>query len=57
MNPENFNNIEDMFDEYLKETGEDRQKYKDAYGYGDSEEWEAWQAGWNAAKKHFGVEE
>lgn len=46
----------DSFNVYLRETGEDRQHVGDAYGYGE-EEWEAWQAGWNAAKKHFGVEE
>ena len=44
------------FDEYLKETGEDRQKYNDAFGYGE-EEWESFQAGWNAAKKYFEVKE
>ena len=44
----------ELFDEYLANTGEDRQKYKNSYGY-DEAEWEAFQAGWNAAKRHFGV--
>lgn len=46
----------DLFNEYLEATGDDRQKYKEAYGY-DEAEWEAFQAGWNAAKKHFKAEE
>ena len=44
----------DLFDGYLKDTGEDRQQYKGSFGY-DECEWEAFQAGWNAAKHHFGV--
>lgn len=44
----------DMFDTYLKDTGEDRTTYRGSYGY-DESEWEAFQAGWNAAKKQFGV--
>lgn len=44
------------FNEYLRETGEYRQRVGAALGYKE-EEWEAWQAGWNAAKKQFGVEE
>lgn len=44
----------EAFAKYLVDTGEDRQKYKDSFGY-DECEWEAYQAGWNAAKRHFGV--
>ena len=44
----------DLFDEYLAATGEDRQRYKEAYGYNEAE-WEAFQYGWNAAKKHVGI--
>ena len=46
----------DSFDEYVDGNCEDRQQtLSGAYGYGE-EEWEAFQAGWNAAKKHFGIE-
>ena len=44
----------EAFEDYLKATGEDRQKYRNSFGY-DEIEWEAYQAGWNAAKRHFGV--
>jgi len=44
----------DLFNVYLRETDEDRQRVGPALGYAE-EEWEAWQAGWNAAKKYFGV--
>jgi len=43
-----------MFEEYLEATGDGRQQYRAAYGY-DEAEWEAFQYGWNAAKKHFQV--
>jgi hypothetical protein len=43
-----------MFEEYLEATGCDRQKYRGSYGY-DEAEWQAFQHGWNAAKKHFQV--
>ena len=46
----------DLFDGYLKDTGEDRQKYKGSFGYNECE-WEAFQAGWNAAKEYFEVSE
>ena len=48
----------DMFYEYLVESAEieDRVKYNNAYSHNESE-WESFQYGWNAAKKHFGVEE
>jgi hypothetical protein len=46
----------DMFDEYLKDTSDGRNtSLSGAHGY-DELEWEAFQYGWNAAKKHFGVE-
>ena len=51
----------DMFDKFLDETSDSRsQTWKGwhgrrAHGY-DELEWEAFQYGWNAAKKHFGVE-
>ena len=45
-----------MFDEYLAEYNSDRfQHHTGAYGY-DEAEWEAFQAGWNAAKAFFGVD-
>ena len=47
----------DMFDEFLADTSDSRRyTWTGAYGY-DELEWEAFQYGWNAAKKHFGVEE
>lgn len=47
----------DMFDEYLKDTSSGRSiSLFGARGY-DELEWEAFQSGWNAAKKHFGVRE
>jgi hypothetical protein len=48
----------DMFDEYVKETADlrDRPRNFEALGY-DEAEWEAFCYGWNAAKKHFGVKE
>ena len=47
----------DMFQEYLKETEElqDRNRHGAALGY-DETEWEAFCYGWNAARKHFGVQ-
>lgn len=47
----------DMFDEYLIQSAEieDRTKVRNAYSYSECE-WESFQFGWNAAKKHFGVE-
>ena len=46
------------FDEYLEETAElqDRDRRQRGLSY-DEAEWEAFQSGWNAAKKHFGVQE
>jgi len=45
----------DMFDLYLKDTSDGRNiSLSGACGY-DELEWEAFQYGWNAAKKHFGV--
>ena len=46
----------DMFDEYLHDTAEleDRPRLGNSLGY-DEWEWEAFQYGWNAAKKHFGI--
>jgi len=48
----------DMFDIYLADTSSGRSHsiITGAPGY-DELEWEAFQSGWNAAKKHFGVEE
>lgn len=47
----------DMFEEYLTEYSDGRrQHHTGTYGY-DEAEWEAFQSGWNAAKKHFGVTE
>ena len=46
----------DAFDAFLKATGENRQKFRNAFAYNELE-WEAFQAGWNAAKQHFKVEE
>jgi hypothetical protein len=46
----------DMFDEYLEKTSDGRNtSLSGAYGYNEAE-WEAFQYGWNAAKKYFGVE-
>lgn len=47
----------DMFALYLAESAEveDRVKVNEGYGYNESE-WESFQYGWNAAKKHFKVE-
>lgn len=47
----------DMFDEYLEETAdlEERPRVGTGLGYGECE-WEAFQYGWNAAKKHYGIE-
>lgn len=47
----------DMFDEYLEETAdlEERPRVGAGIGYGECE-WEAFQYGWNAAKKHYGIE-
>jgi hypothetical protein len=46
----------DMFDEYLAVSAdiEDRVKVNVGYSYSESE-WESFQYGWNAAKKHFGI--
>lgn len=48
----------DLFDQYLKDTEYGRQVHKPTgtLGYLD-EEWLAFQYGWNAAKKHFGIEQ
>ena len=47
----------EMFHQYLKDTVYDRSiSGSGALGYSEHE-WEAFQYGWNAAKKHFGVEE
>lgn len=47
----------EMFDEYLKDNPDGRPaSLSRALGYSDAE-WAAFQYGWNAAKKHFGVEE
>jgi len=46
----------DMFDEFLEDTSDSRTRsWTLSYGY-DELEWEAFQYGWNAAKKHFRVE-
>lgn len=47
----------DCFDEFLEDTSDSR-RYSlfGNLGYNDLE-WEAFQHGWNAAKKHFGVTE
>jgi hypothetical protein len=48
-----------LFDEWTKLTADfyDRQRHHSgAVGY-EEREWDAFQEGWNAAKKHFGVEE
>lgn len=47
----------DAFDIYLKETSDmfERHTHKpDAFKHSD-EEWESFCAGWNAAKKHFSI--
>jgi hypothetical protein len=46
-----------MFNKFLDDTSDSRSHsvMTGAYGY-DELEWEAFQYGWNAAKKHFGVE-
>jgi len=45
----------DLFDDYLEEHHDGRVKHIfGAYGY-DEAEWEAFQYGWNAAKKHFKI--
>ena len=46
----------DAFDAFLKATGENRQKFRNAFAYNELE-WEAFQAGWNAAKEQFRVTE
>lgn len=47
----------EMFEEYIKDYPDGRPvSLSEALGYKD-EEWVAFQYGWNAAKKHFGVEE
>ena len=47
----------DLFHEFLDDTSDSRTRtWTQAYGY-DELEWEAFQYGWNAAKKHFGVTE
>lgn len=47
----------EMFDEYIKDNPDGRPvSLSGALGYSDAE-WEAFLYGWNAAKKHFGVEE
>jgi hypothetical protein len=48
----------DAFELYLKEFPYGRVQHpaNGAYGYNE-QEWDAFQSGWNAAKKHFGVEE
>ena len=48
-----------MFDEWTKLTADfyDRQRsISGAVGY-EEREWDAFQEGWNSAKKHFGVTE
>ena len=47
-----------LFDEWTKLTADfyDRQRSRSgAVGY-EEREWDAFQEGWNAAKRHFGVE-
>jgi len=46
----------DAFEEYLKKNITGRQVKHNAIGY-QEEEWEAFMAGWMAAKKQFGVKE
>ena len=47
----------DLFDEFLDDTSDSRSHsvMTGAYSYNELE-WEAFQYGWNAAKKHFGIE-
>ena len=47
----------EMFDLYVAETSDIEQRptpKSNAYGYSESE-WNAFQYGWNSAKKYFGV--
>lgn len=44
----------DAFDAFLEATSDDRQKFRNAFAYNELE-WEAFQAGWNAAKQQFRV--
>lgn len=47
----------DMFHEYLEETCELQNRPQVGIGFGyDEAEWEAFCYGWNAAKKHLGVQ-
>lgn len=48
-----------LFDEWTKETADFYDRHRSvsgAVGYQEIE-WDAFQMGWNAAKKHFGVQE
>lgn len=44
----------DTFYVFLEATSDDRQKFRNGYSHSELE-WEAFQAGWNAAKQHFKV--
>lgn len=46
----------DAFYVFLEATSEHRQKFRNAFAHNELE-WEAFQAGWNAAKQQFKVEE
>jgi len=48
-----------LFEQYLKNKAELEDRIRRgswAYSY-DEVEWEAFQYGWNAAKRHFGIEQ
>lgn len=45
----------DAFYVFLEATSEHRQKFRNAFAHNELE-WEAFQAGWNAAKDFFGVD-
>lgn len=46
----------DAFYVFLEATSDDRQKFRNAFAHNELE-WEAFQAGWNAAKEYFEVSE
>ena len=46
----------EAFYKFLEATSEHRQKFRNAFAHNELE-WEAFQAGWNAAKQQFGVTE
>jgi len=46
----------EAFYKFLEATSEHRQKFRNAFAHNELE-WEAFQAGWNAAKQNFKVQE